>query len=700
MKHSVCLAIVLLLGFVVPADAQEAQNAHGDTVEARHASLELIARSMGDSVILRWGPSRPGAWAIAKRNGYIVDRYRMLDGDRSKPVFERLTQSPLKPWPLDEWRRRTPRENRYAAIAAQVLHGAAAVPDPRDVNSLRNASLDLSNRHGFGLFAADNDALAAEGLALRLVDRNVKIGERYIYRVYLADPDPTYRVDTGYLVIDVEARTPLPPPLDVEAEGRDGRVVLSWKESPSLAYSGYRVYRAEPGSQNYQLLTLTPVVALTPIGARDRVEPSYHDTTIVNYRRYNYRITGVSPFAEESDPAEVTQYGRDLTAPPMPHIGKPMQIGPKDVRITWEMPNSSADLNGFVVARSYNADNGFVALMQDPLSKGSREYVDRSAGEGDVFYKVGAVDTAGNVSPSLVAHVIVIDSAPPAPPRGLTGTIDTNGIVQLRWQLGPEDDIIGYRVLWANDPTHEFTQRTNIPIKDTFFVDTISLKTLTQYVYYRVAALDERKNHSEMSEMLAIRRPDLIPPDASVFQDVFVTDSAVRLLWNISQSIDLKEQRLYRRAGETGSWGIYKTFGPKINTFTDRDVEQGKVYDYQLEAVDSAGHVSERAMAVRGRPYDPGTREEIQKLNATFHSDGRVHLTWSYPRPPKENHWFVIYRSVGNFPPSIYKAVEQGKSEFFDDSLPQKGWYKYAIKVRTAKGGESVLSSEVAVEVK
>jgi uncharacterized protein len=697
------LLFILLGSNSSQAQPQEIARPEIDTSDPRRARIELLTRSYGDSVVLRWGPSKPGAWTIANKLGYIVERARISESDQTKPQFERLTQAALIPWPLDEWKRRIARENRYGAIAAQMLYGSKADPDmnQRSFNSLKDASIELSNRHGFALFAADNDAIAAEGLALRFADRNVRAGERYIYRVFVASHDLTYTIDSAYSVVDVDPRNTYPAPMDLEAEGRDGRIVLSWKNYPSMSYSGFRVFRADAGSENYREITSTPVITVTPGNAIAEPDPGYHDTTIVNYRRYKYRVVGVSPFAELSEPAEISAFGRDLTAPPAPIIENPKQTGRNRVTIKWSLSGdaSASDLNGFVIARSSASDGGFVQITPQPISKSAREFTDNNATPAEPYYMVGSVDTAGNVAPSLVGHAVIIDSMPPAVPTGLTASVDTTGIVTLRWNLGPEPDIIGYRVLWANDPTHEFTQRTNIPVKDTMFVDTVSLKTLTPYVYYRIAALDDRYNHSEMSPMLAVRRPDIIPPDASVFQDVFVTDSSVDLRWNISTSKDLKEQRLYRREGESSAYRLYKTFGPRVDQFIDHDVKQTVIYDYQLETVDSAGLVSERAMAVRGRPYDPGTRPNVEGLRAILDKDGNVRVSWSYPRPPQERYWFVLYRSVGEHDVSPYKAIEPGKSEFIDNSLPQKGLYKYSIRVKTSKGGESPMSAVVTVNI-
>jgi fibronectin type 3 domain-containing protein len=686
------------------AQPVEIKKAEIDTSDPRHASIELVTKSYGDSVVLRWGPSKPGAWTIANKLGYIVERAPISETDLSRPVFTRVSPGVIKPWPLDEWKRRIQRENRYGAIAAQMLYGSKAKPDAeaKSINSLRDAAQELQNRHGFSLFAADNDAIAAEGLGLRITDRDVRPGQRFIYRVYVAEIDPTYRIDSGYAVVDITPATKNPAPLDLQAEGRDGRVVLTWKDYPGASYSGYRIYRADAGSENYKEITSTPVITVTPVGAPQPAQPSYHDTTIVNYKQYKYRVVGVSPFAELSDPAEVAGYGRDLTAPPAPSLQNPEQTGRGRVKLTWTMPSNANlnDLNGFVIARSNTAVGGFAQITPNQLPKNAREFTDNAATPDEPYYMVGAVDTAGNVAPSLTAYVVIIDSLPPAAPKGLRASVDTNGFVTLKWNLGPEPDIVGYRVLWANDPTHEFTQRTNRPIQDTFFVDTISLKSLTPYVYYRIAALDDRYNHSEMSEMIAVKRPDIIPPDASVFSNVFVTDSMVDLRWNVSTSIDLKEQRLYRREGEAGVYKLYRTFGPKISSFIDRDVKQTVVYDYQLETVDSSGLVSERAMAVRGRPYDPGTRPDVQGLRAALDNAGNIRVTWSYPKPPQEKYWYVLYRSVGDHEPSPYKAIEQGKTEFVDNSLPQKGLYKYAVRVKTTKGGESMMTPVVTVDVK
>ena len=57
---------------------------------------------------------------------------------------------------------------------------------------------------------------------------------------------------------------------------------------------------------------------------------------------------------------------------------------------------------------------------------------------------------------------------------------------------GPEADIIGYRVYWANDTLAEFSQLTGEVFAGTIYGDSINIKTLSEYAYYKIVAVDHR----------------------------------------------------------------------------------------------------------------------------------------------------------------------------------------------------------------
>lgn len=667
-------------------------------------SIEVLARASTDSVILRWAPDNPATWVKTRQTGFVIERAEVDTlTEFDSTAVETITDQPVLPWDLETFERRVPDDDEFAMLAAEALYGERFVIEPMEgdnpIEALRNASDELNNRFGFALLAADNSTMAAEGLGLRYVDRNVKQGATYIYTVSPAEFDTTFPVQSGTAVVDIEEHTAPPPPRDLTAKPGDNSIMLSWKELPGEAYSGYYIYRSSDGGQTYRRLNEEPHFFMTGEQPNGESIIQFTDTSAVNYERYHYRVRGVTPFSELSSPAEVTAMARDMTPPPVPAIRMPDEVGPHSIRVTWSYPDTVADLEGFYITKSdYQAFESSESLMEEPLPPSTRSFVDTTATTERPWYFVVAVDTAGNAIPSFGAYGELIDRVPPSQPTGLQAEIDTTGTVHLAWDLGPEEDIIGYRLLYANNPTHEFSTVTSMIVRDTTYTDTIEIKTLTKSIYYRVAALDERYNQSEFSSILKVERPDIVPPDPSVFSGVTPSDSAVALAWHPSTSRDLKRQVLYRREDRSDSeWDSLAGLTRSANSFLDTAVVQNRTYRYRIQAVDSAGLRSGFASTVQARPYDTGMRAAPELVAARYDSTERkVVLEWSYPDTDtgteEEGPYFVIYRSAAGDPPVTYQAVEGDVRTFEDRSVIEGYTYRYAVKVRTRSGAQSGLS--------
>jgi fibronectin type 3 domain-containing protein len=357
------------------------------------------------------------------------------------------------------------------------------------------------------------------------------------------------------------------------------------------------------------------------------------------------------------------------------------------------------DLQGFYITRSSKATEGFKILNQNVLQKNTQEYIDDILGETESYYAVAAVDTAGNLSFSPVVMAVLIDTIPPSVPKNLTGSIDTAGVVTLRWDLGPEKNIIGYRVLRANDPNHEFVQLTGKIHADTVFSDTITIKTLTRHVYYKIAAVNNRYQHSALTPYLELERPDKIPPVEAVFYDVFVSDSCVNLKWNNSTSDDVAQQLLYRQSDDEKEWMLLKTLAPSVSFYSDKEVETAVRYHYTIVTVDGSGLKSQGASPVSGRPYDTGIRKGVENLNAAYNPESKLlTLNWDYEPEMKEKYWFVVYKSIAGSPYREYKAVSESERSYID-RFPSKGLSGYGIVLKTTRGGESEMLT-VEVEIK
>ena len=667
--------------------------------------VHLLARSYGDSVVLRWGPTTPDVWLAGNNGGYIVERI-LVDRDTSnRNDIELLTPTPLMPWTLDEWIERAPHDNQLVAVAVEMLHGdhiAVSEDGNVDVSTLYNASVEFSSRHGFALYVADLDQIAANGLAFRFVDRNVKVGEMYGYQVYLAE-DPSFYgtpVDTGFALLPVTPyRSPQPPP-HLRATPGDGAIKVVWDDLELSEFSGYHLYRSDNGGRTYTQLTEVPIVNASYNDSTPKRQLFYTDSAVVNYKEYTYQLRGITPFAELTAPVSSTTYARDMTPPVEPVPERPETPGGTLVLLSWTVQDTLGDLAGFEVNRAAKESGPYRSITPAGLPASARSYTVEDGNEAEAYYIITAVDTAGNLSYSHPVLGEVIDTAPPSIPVGLTGEIDTTGIVNLHWNLGPEPDIFGYNILFANDSTHEFTQLTGRPWTDTAFVDTVEVNTLTKNVYYRIVAVDTRKNHSHMSEIYELRRPDVVPPEGSVFNNVISTDSSVVLFWHPSTSDDLAGQVLLRQGpGESAPREIAR-LGTGVATYEDRNVKRKETYHYTLVAEDLSGLRSGPSPAVQGRPYDDGIRPGVRDLSAVYDPDRRtISLSWDYtPGSTEGKYWFVIYRGGVDGPVAQIKAVRSDERTFVDSDISRRPVYRYAVRVMSSTT-ESPFSNEVVVSL-
>ncbi len=713
------IAACALIGFAcastkpdTPAESQpypRTENAGADTTDEQQpgtamptdpgfAKIQVIARPAEDSVVLRWAPTTPHGWRIGNRVGYLIER--TTAGGES--VL--LTPQPIRPWEVEPWADWMERDsaNAFVGIAVYALYGDTTLigmadslgQDTLDTNAERNANL-----FGYSLFAADNDPDIATALGLRYVDKTVKRGARYTYTITLAKPQ-AYRVDPGTVEAGAGKTAVGPAPKNFTANGMDGKIQLRWEPAQGISYSAYNVFRSENRGRTYAKLNATPIAIVTPA---DRDVPAlgvFTDTTIINYRKYRYQVKGIDAFGETGKAAEVEAYGRDLTPPPQPMVTNAEQIGKAHLRMRWEMAEPPGDLAGFNVMRSAHADSSFKKINRRLLAAAAREFIDEKAVDGEPYYIISALDTAGNAAQSFPLYGMLVDTVPPAVPTGLRGTVDSLGHVRLVWKRNRETNMLGYRVLRANAPDHEFTQLTGSVHRDTSYVDSIDVTSLTRNVYYRIAAVNSRFGHSEMSAPLALRRHNKNLPTAPVFTDVVAGDRSVELHWAVNSNDRLRAIVLLRRSASAEGWDTLATLPALASAFVDNRVVQKTTYEYQVAVVDSSREPVLAELTVQARPFDAGVRPAVRKLTAVFVKESNsVRLEWAYQDREGDRLYFVIYRSVetGEFVP--LKSVAGSLRTFADRALIGDGTYRYRIQAATHGGAESPLSDVVSTLV-
>lgn len=674
-------------------------NLFGQSTEVAPA-IKVIANVQKSGVTLKWAPTNALAWQYANKYGYIVERYTIAGKGKvlSKTKKITITQEPITPLPLKDWEKIVPKD-KYAAIAAQALYGKTFKLEEKSNNVFQmiNKSKELENRFSFSLFCADQSLDVANYMGLKLMDKFLKYGEKYLYKVYTAVPKNIMEIDTGYVFVEADKITPIPVPAQVKLEFGDKTALVSWnKVYYESIFSAYYIERSEDG-MNFKRVNEEPYV-----NAQNSLNTSperifYQDSIPENNKTYFYRIVGRTYFGEYSEPSEILK-GQGFTKPTFEaDIFGANIIDNSKVLLKWTVAtNDKSSIKGFRIAASDKVNGKYENIDKTIIPNDTREFIlDKPLASG--YYIVKVIDNKGNEYKSMPYMVQLKDNLPPVKPVGLKAEIDSLGVLKLKWLKNKEFDIEGYRVYAANNLHEEFSQVTNAALKDTVFYDTINVNTLSSQIFYKVVALDHHFNPSEFSSILTLEKPDKIAPVAPSFSNLISTDTSVFLEWKTGGSKDAKRNILLRSVAGSGEWKEIAFFNSdKVLHYSDKGIEKGITYEYSMVAEDYHKNRSSRSSSVKAKLIDNGVRPELKNVKATAdRANKNILLKWDYSLPDVER--FFIYRGEAGKPLRLYKSIDAGTKEFKDNALLIDTKYVYQVRAKFKDGSSSPFSKEILV---
>lgn len=689
---------VLMTGLInaQPARPKPAGPARPDVPRQRH--LAMKANNYGDSIVLRWNVDQGAYWLAANKRGYILERLDYT-APNVKPVRRRLTIAPIRPWSLDSMKQRLGRNDRYAAIAAQILHGKNNAQPPKGtIADFYQRYQEQQGQLLTAAMAAEFSAGAANALGLRWVDRAVdKKASRYVYRLWINNgptPKSGDLTDTATVSVLPWRVDSLSAPKVARVVAGDSILKLHWyRYHTSGNFSGYYIERSTDGKL-FNRLNEVPYVAARPDtenASRDQpISPQevfYTDSVKVNYRKFYYRIIGINTFGDLSKPSTLlVGSGRDLT-PPRPPIDIQKKVEDnRRIVLSWSLPNPAPDLKGFYIGQANELAGPYQPLMKTLLPASARTFInEKPVPYLGKYYVIAVVDTAGNVAYSTPITALIDDKVAPAAPKNLATKVDTNGIVTLRWPASKEPDVLGYKVYRSYQRDGEYyAQRTTGILADSMFTDTLPSRTLTKSAYYKLVAVDLSNNHSVFSEPVMVPIPDKVAPATPIIKSLTVDNRGIRLELIPSLSADVAEHTLYRREPGQDWKPLTKLSGNSTSTisYVDTTVAHQQTYEYSLIARDQNRRPSDRSFVVSGQ-YVNLTKFRIEpptSLKAIYDPQLKgIRIEWK-ANPPVGNHRFILYRGLNNEAPTMYRSVAQ--ATFFTDlNLPQSGTYTYAVQL-------------------
>ncbi|WP_338351262.1 hypothetical protein [Nonlabens tegetincola] len=686
-KHT--YIIILSVSLIVSAFAK-AQSQPSSSIKAK-------GRFIKNNIELRFFPDRKSTMKLAFQSGFIIERAienstQYTEIGRTKPFTAQQWQAAMDEARTEEERNEIELAKDFYEDILEDTGGSFEFTE--GIGELKQQKAGEDFQLMISLLTAIKNPVAAQGLGFAYTDNTAELGANYVYRIELVAGSDVYQIQPGFCTVNASSTTNLTNKVYVKTG--DTELGFVWDEHPDI--SGVDVERTING-KNVKLND-APIYSLNGKDYAGPKRSGFDEDSLINYQEYTYRFYGYTVFGERVQFAEVTGMPRDLTPPQQPFLKQPQHIKPDEVLVEWEMKATIAsDFKGFAISRSQENKGNFQLLHDKLLPPSARKFTDKSFIVGKTnYYLVQAVDTANNISSSFPVSVTLIDSIPPVKPVFIDGKIDSTGVVTVRIKKNDETDLMGYRLYRSNASEHEFSAikegfksiDSTDAIVQTVFKDTVTLKSLTPKIYYKIEALDFNHNTSKFSDVLIVKRPDTIAPTTPVFKRVKSTKDGIELRFSLSKSRDVKEHVLYRKTDLKASWESYEALEIGQESFVDKKANPGTVYYYSLRAIDDSGNKSHYASAVQGKVFTSNRIPPVENLRITSRN-GKTTLTWNY-KNMTPNIFFIIYKKnkEGQF-------VQHGKSYelSFNENVTSK--INYAIKVFSKDGRQSKLSDEVKI---
>lgn len=697
--------------------------------------LQMLARSYGDSIVIRWAPEEYVPWKFL--NGYGC--YLVRSDFDNEVVNDTIAL--LKPMNKYDFAELFSDTDTMAFAAMQTIFGEGTTLNntrsaPGSAGSIMEVYEEQQNIFGMAMVIAERRSDIATAMGLRYVDKNVKPGVTYGYYLTPNMSPDILKVRPGLIYVENKPYVPKPCTLELSDSiaAVDG-ILLSWPYTDE--YSSFDIERRKLGQKDWVVLNDKPYMSMTMDLFEDENPPSLFADTGVKPGTYTYRLRGYDSFGDKSSPGPEHEVIMPDLLPPTPPRIKLITINRGDstitARIDWTKTEIEPDLIGYIPFYQYGALENVDALeyqatvnTADSALFGGRWVPlvkDRVLAPRDSFVVVdvrglntgmvtiAAVDSAMNMTYAMPQPMRIDDLEPPLPPTNLRGLVSAEGVVTIGWTPSISRDAYYYEVFTANDTTHTFVLVPNQQMyQDTLFNDTVSLEVNQPYKYYKVRAIDWAGNNSEFSELLRVTRPNFNAPSECFIDTSWVTKDSIYMRWVISPEKDLDKVRVFRRLSNESQWTMIRTYyhdqvnGKPTLEVIDRPTPNQTIrYYYAIEAINMTGVSTGLSMQVCYLFQGQRLFEVPLKLDATWREDkGYVILAWEAPEelPIVAPYHYVLSRQLEGekfFRP--YRSIKSDKSSYEDRRIKPGESTVYRLEILFEDGRSTTPSNEVKISI-
>ncbi|MDR2410788.1 MAG: hypothetical protein LBE13_22125 [Bacteroidales bacterium] len=672
--------------------------------DTAHINVRVCVQK--DAVSLRWAASTPMAWKQTNEYGFNIIRYTITRDDSILKQAEQrlLNQTLVKAQPLNAWEKIV-QNNDYAAIIAQALYGEdfnLSGGDEQGISKIINLSQELEQRFTMSLYAADQNFEAACMAGWGWRDTDVKPNERYLYRIIPAVPEEKQiKIVMGAAFAAMDEYEELPKPVGLTAIFGDKSVMLTWDYGMlSNIYNSYFIEKSIDGKQ-FRRLEGIPVTNLNNKEEQLYKRMYFTDSLFDNLSQYYYRVRGITSFGETGPPSDSVAGKGVQLLPYIPNINSALLNDSGDLEIEWEFDERGNDLvKSFELNRSDNSEESYTVVIKN-IEKNRRSVLfEKNRLKPSNYFIITAIPYEGEPRKSFPVLVQPVDSIPPSIPAGLNGEIDSAGIVTLLWNKNVENDLLGYKVHRTFLKNGEVIPLFDIALRDTVYRDTVNVHNLNRKVYYTLSAVDSRYNQSDLSPVLELEKPDMIPPSSPVISGYKIRKDGIEIQWINSPDANVVQHRIWRREKNTGYMPailLKSVTDSAVKNYVDTSAMTDIHYIYTVTAMKKNWLESSHSNELTAFTNKPKQQNlEPDYFNAVVDKQNKMlKLTWGDKLQNVQ--YYELYKSANGEKTSLWKTLQGDKHEVIDNNLSPNTTYQYIIRA-ILKDGKNTKSKSLKIK--
>ena len=242
-----------------------------------------------------------------------------------------------------------------------------------------------------------------------------------------------------------------------------------------------------------------------------------------------------------------------------------------------------------VSAKRYDVEAPPAADLDNPLTVEIRKTIPASEWVGQHIAVAVRTSARKKDHYSAWSNRVLLDVVTELQRPQLTAKSTARG-VELTWPSAGKD--IAYRI-FRKSPS-DAAPLVLGTTKEPTFLDTGS-QYQTPYEYTAVAFKGNAE--SRLSEPVRITTTDIFPPSVPTGLTALAGPNSIEVSWQRTPEADLKGYNIYRSVDGAPAQAV--AGGLSVPTYSDRKVEHGKTYRYQLSAIDQHGNESEKSAPVQ-----------------------------------------------------------------------------------------------------